>query len=401
MRVLIVTDWMRHAGGAERYVADLRRGLAAAGNEVRLLTSSAGSAAEGTADHVAWASEARWVQSVEQIVNLPAAATVRRTVRDFAPEIVLVNMFANHLSPAIFAALGGAPTFLAVTDFKLVCPVFSKILPDGTTCREPEGMACLRRRCVGLPHWLRDRPRYALMRRVVRRVEGVFACSETVRIELARNGVESEVIALPVDPPGEGFRRRPAAKPLFVFSGRLAAQKGVFELAAAFARLRTEAPTARLRFVGDGPDRGALERRLAELGVGEAVDFTGWVTRESVEEHLADAWAAVAPTRGPEPLGMVALEAIVRGIPVVATRGGGFLETVAEGVTGLLVADGDVDALCGALQRIAHRASFPTHALDAAIAARTLAERDLGKHVAALGARFAATVGRRRRYGSS
>jgi glycosyltransferase involved in cell wall biosynthesis len=397
MRVLLVTDWMRHAGGAERYVADLRRGLRAAGDEVELLTSSAGSAAEGTAERTAAASERRWVQGVTQIVNPAAFAAVRRAMRDFAPEAVLVNMFANHLSPAVFAAFGGAPAFVVATDFKLACPTFAKLLPDGTSCREPQGAACLRRGCVGTAHWLRDRPRYALLARAARRAEAVFACSETVRVELARNAIASEVVPMPVDPPGPAFRRRPAGEPTYVFCGRLAAQKGIFELTEAFARLRAEAPRARLRFVGDGPDRVALERRVALLGAGDAIEFTGWVARERVEEHLADAWAAVAPTRGPEPLGLVALEAIVRGVPVVATRAGGFLETVDEGRSGLLVADGDRAALAAALLAVARREVFPTHVVDPALAARTLAERDLGRHVESLRARFAAAAERRGR----
>jgi glycosyltransferase involved in cell wall biosynthesis len=392
MRVLLITDWMRHPGGAERYVADLRRGLAAAGDEVRLLTSSAGSAHEGAADWIAWGSESPWLQSVVQIANPAAVAAVRRAVARFAPEVVLVNMFANHLSPAIFTAFGTAPVFVSATDFKLVCPTFAKLLPDGTICHEREGVACLRRGCVGVAHWLRDRPRYALLRRAARRAAGVLACSRYVQRELERNGLDSDVVPLPVEPPGPGFRRRPAAQPLFAFSGRLAAQKGIFELVRVFARLRAELPGVRLRLVGDGPDRAALERTIAGLGVAEAIELTGWLPRDAVESRLEDAWAAVAPTRGAEPLGMVALEAIVRGVPIVATDRGGFAETVEAELTGTLVSDGDEDALFAALRDIASRRRFPEQLADEAAVARLRAAHDPARHVAELRERFTAAL---------
>lgn len=389
VRILLVTDWMRHPGGAERYVSDLRRGLEAAGDEVRLLTSSAGTAADGTADYVAWGSRSAWLQAGAQIANLPAVAKCRSAVRDFDPQVVLVNMFANHLSPAVFSAWRHLPAFVLATDFKLVCPAFAKTLPGGETCCEREGAACLRHRCVSLPHWLRDRPRYAWLRRTVQRSAGVFACSRFVHGELARNGISSEILPLPVDPPSTAFRRRPAADPLFVFSGRLATQKGIFLLARAFARLRRDMPTARLRYIGDGPERGRLEHLVGELEIAPAVELTGWVDPDRVEERLEEAWATVAPTLGPEPLGMVALESIVRGIPVVATGNGGFAETVEDGISGLLVADGDEDDLLRGLRRIATGASFAEHRIDPATSRTVLTERSLGTHVASLRRRLA------------
>ena len=386
---------MRHAGGAERYVAALRDGLTAAGDEVRLLTSSAGSAGDGRAEYVAWSTGSRLAQSVLQIANPWAAATARRAARELAPEAVLVNMFANHLSPAVLAPLAGLPTLLLASDFKLVCPTFAKTLPGGATCRLPEGRACLRQGCLGVAHWLREQPRYVLLRRAARGATRVLACSATVRRELERNGIPAEVVPLPVDPPGPAFRRAPAAAPRFVFAGRLATQKGIFPLLRAFARLRAEVPAARLRFVGDGPERAALERAIAEHGQGSAVEVVGWVPWERVEDQLADAWALIAPTLGPEPLGLTVLEAIVRGVPVVATRNGGFLETVEEGRSGLLVGDGDEDDLLRALRAVAGGA-FPDHRVAPALVSEVRARHDPQRHVATLRAMLSTEIDRRR-----
>lgn len=69
----------------------------------------------------------------------PAFAASLAARRRFAPDVVFAAMFANHLSPAIFAAFAGVPTVLVATDFKLVCPTFAKTLPDGSTCASPPG----------------------------------------------------------------------------------------------------------------------------------------------------------------------------------------------------------------------------------------------------------------------
>jgi len=386
---------MRHAGGAERYVAQLRAGLAAAGDQVRLLTSSAGTAADGTADEVAWGSESLVAQSVLQLANPSAWRRASSLRRRFAPQVVFVGMFANHLSPAIFAAFRGLPVFFAATDFKVVCPTFAKVLPSGATCEVREGRACLKSGCLSPLHWLREQPRYALIRRALRGTARVLACSEFVRGELARNGISADHLALPVEPPGPAFRRAPANDPTFVFAGRLAAQKGVLPLLAAFSRLRRELPAARLRYLGDGPQRAELIDAARAPELRGAVEVIPWQAGPRVEEFFRDAWAVVQPTRGPEPLGLVALEAIVRGVPVIATRNGGFLETIEQGRSGLLVGDGDDDELLSALRSVASREAFPDHRLDSALVARVAARHSLSGHVTSLRALFAEEVARR------
>jgi glycosyltransferase involved in cell wall biosynthesis len=89
-----------------------------------------------------------------------------------------------------------------------------------------------------------------------------------------------------------------------------------------------------------------------------AVAFRGRLPFAGVEHELLDAWALVAPSLWAEPFGMVAPEAIVRQVPVIATRTGGFADTVVDGVTGLLVPNGDESALADAMLAVAERRRF-------------------------------------------
>ena len=177
-----------------------------------------------------------------------------------------------------------------------------------------------------------------------------MACSRWLQRELADAGIVAASSAWPIASPSAGFRRAPATQPLFVFTGRLAREKGVDTLLHALAHARARGLEARLRVVGDGPLRSSLQDMTDSLGLSGAVEFTGWLPLERVEAQLADAWALVAPSAWAEPLGLTALEAVVRGIPVIASATGGLAETVEHGVTGLLFPNGDADALARSLR---------------------------------------------------
>jgi glycosyltransferase involved in cell wall biosynthesis len=386
MRILLVSDWMSSAGGSETYVVSLRDAFRARGDDVTLLTCGAGDGGAGYADRRVAGTDARAAQALLQIYNPAAVAAVRSAVDELRPEAVLVTHFAYYLSPAIFAALRGVPTVLVVLDYKYTCPLGSRLLPDGTLCDHRAGAVCLRRGCLTLPHWLRDQPRYALIRRALTGVGRVVCASRWVERDLEAHGIRAERIPHPTSPPPATFRRAPAPTPTFVYCGRLSREKGVELLVRSFARLRAEVGGAHLRIVGDGPRRADLVRLAAALNVDDAVTFTGWVDAPAVEQRLVDAWALVAPSIWAEPFGLVALEAIVRGVPVVASASGGFGETVEEGVTGLLVPNGDGEALLRAMRSVAVGCAFPTHAIAPDAVARVRDAYSPSRHVERLGA---------------
>lgn len=381
MRILLITDWVTPSGGVETYVPMLRQGLRAEGDEVRLLTSSAAAPEQASPDYLAYGSRRLAAQVPLQVVNPFAVARLRSALREFRPDVVQVHMFALHLSPAIFGPLSSVPTVLYVNEYKPVCPTSWKLLPDGSRCTEPAGLVCWRNGCTSLPHWLRDRPRYALIRAGMRRVDKVLACGRSVQRELGVKGIEAELVHLPVQTPDPGYRRRPAAEPLFAYSGRLSEEKGLSLLLRAFVRLSRSLPSARLRLIGAGPERAPLERLASELGIAAAVSFRGRVPPERVGNELSDPWALVAPSLHAEPLGMAAVEGLVRGVPVIASATGGFSETVEDGLSGLLFANGDEAALVRSLEAVAQRRAFPTQRIADDVVRRVSVEHSLERHL--------------------
>jgi len=400
VRVLLLSDWMTEPGGSEAYMALVRDALRSAGDDVRLLTCGARDAAVGVADQRAWGTDRVVPQAFLQVDNPFATTEVRKSIREFQPDVALLGPFAYHLSPGVAFALNGVPTVLSIMDYKVVCPLGSKLLPDGKICQKPAGLVCWRGGCVPLPHWLRDQARYARIRRGVDRADVVLVPSVAVRDELARHGIVSRVLPLPIAAAPSPERKR-AATPVFVYSGRLVPEKGLPQLLRAFARVRARVPDAHLRLVGDGGMRTDLERLVVSLGVQDAVVFHGRLPFTRVEQELVDAWALVAPSLWAEPFGMVAPEAIVRHVPVIATRTGGFADTVIDGVTGLLVPNGDESALADAMMAVAERRRFSEPMLPADAVAELVQRHDGSRYAARLRDVFTEILAPTRRRGAA
>lgn len=132
---------------------------------------------------------------------------------------------------------------------------------------------------------------------------------------------------------------------------RLHHLKGQALLLEALARLarRTDLPPWRCLLAGDGPDLARLEALCAERALGERVSFVGHIdTPESFVPTL-DLFVNPSSTEG---MPNAVLEAMASGLAIVATNVGGTAEAVEDGVTGLLVAFGDPEALCEALASV-------------------------------------------------
>lgn len=124
-------------------------------------------------------------------------------------------------------------------------------------------------------------------------------------------------------------------------------EKGHRTLLAAAVRVLASFPDARFRVVGDGPERGRLERLAAELGVAHAVEWLGH--RDDVAALLGQADISVVPSTS-EAFPNAAVEAMAAGVPVVASAVGGLVELVRPGQNGLLVPHSDPAALAQAIE---------------------------------------------------
>ena len=139
-------------------------------------------------------------------------------------------------------------------------------------------------------------------------------------------GIDAQFHPWPTGAPSTEVVRRPSVQPAFAYVGRLAPEKGVLELLAAFEQVIDHVGASRLEIAGDGPLRGRVEAEIARRRLARNVTVHGWLDRAELDAILATAWATVVPSQWEEPLGLVAVESIVRGVPVIASAMGGLTE---------------------------------------------------------------------------
>jgi glycosyltransferase involved in cell wall biosynthesis len=198
------------------------------------------------------------------------------------------------------------------------------------------------------------------------------------RVRVIPNPIDADACRAQVDP--ERRRRMLAeldctgASPSIVTVGRLAPNKGLLVGLEALARVSPElGPSWRWIVVGEGPERGALERRILRLGLAEHVRLAG--RRDDVEMHslLAAADLFLNPTLY-EGSSLVTLEAMAHARPIVATRAGGIPDKVLAGETGWLAEPGDPVSLAEAILQW-RRAGSALRAVVGEAGRRRVAER--------------------------
>jgi colanic acid/amylovoran biosynthesis glycosyltransferase len=239
---------------------------------------------------------------------------------------------------------------------------------------------------------LRGRLGRMVKRLVLRRAAGVLPVSGDIARSL---GVaDSPVLRMGVDTAAirAAVGDRTPEDGLLLYIGRLVDKKGVDVLVEALARL----DGARLEVVGDGPDRAALDQLAARLGVADRVRFRGKLPKAGVLAALARAQVAVIPSRvgaggDMEGTPVVLCEVMAAGVPVVASNLGGLGECIDDGLDGLLVPPGDVDALAAALDK-ALTGGVDLAALGRAAAATARRSLDISTVGAAYASVFAAAA---------
>ncbi|QCB92982.1 glycosyltransferase family 4 protein [Cellulomonas shaoxiangyii] len=326
MRVVHVSDcFAPRTGGIETQVGDLARHQVAAGHKVHVLTATLGAGGErgGVVD----------VEDGVHVHRLGARLPFDLPVNPVAgPRLIraalaavrpdAVHVHAGVLSPFAFdgarvATAAGLPT--AITWHCML---------DGVT---GPGAAVVRR-----TRWAQ--PRAALSAVSTAAAERVRTLFDGAEVAVVPNGIDVDLWAPGATNPVRDDALRGPVR--LVATMRLAPRKRavpLVEVVAAAAR-RLPAGALHLTLIGDGPAREAVRARVAALGLDDVVELRGRLPREEVRAAYADADVFLAPARL-EAFGIAALEARTAGLVVLAHRGTGVAEFVADGRDGFLVAD--------------------------------------------------------------
>jgi glycosyltransferase involved in cell wall biosynthesis len=305
MRILVVNRVAHGGTGADRQAVAMTEELRARGHDVRILSSDGLPSDE----HAIW--------------NRHAMAAALDLLADFRPDVVHAHKLYPQLSvtPVVAAARTQTPVVQTAHDHEFA--------PRSRADDGARGMRGAARR-------------QARRRLHVPRVDRWVAVSEHLARSYRERGIPATAIPYiaPSERPGHAADRTGV-----VFAGRLSHEKGVTHL----AELARRVPEARISVLGDGPQRAWLEREAA--GLDGRLEVVGTVPHSEVMDRIRRARVVVVPSMQPDPAGLVALEAMAVGTPVVAYAGGGTSEYVSAAGGGV-VTELSADALADQVRRL-------------------------------------------------
>lgn len=331
MRLALVSPYdLGVPGGVQSHVASLAGALRTAGDEVVIVAPGDGRGPFGGYAGTGGSLRVPFNGAVAPIgPGALSAARTRRYLAEIRPDVIHVH---EPLVPSVgltAARTGIAPVVATFHAWSSDVRAYRMVRPLG------------RRVLAGL----------AASLAVSDAAAGYHAAALGVaidRFEVVPNGVEVARFAqVPEHVPGIAAEGRDGPETL-LFVGRLEPRKGLATLIAAFTRLRAERPGVRLVVVGEGPERARCEQLLTGPSRDD-VRFLGRVDDDALVAAYAEADLFVSPAIGGESFGIVLLEAMAAGRPVVASDLPGYRSVVTPDRDGVLVPQGDADALASAI----------------------------------------------------
>ena len=373
MHILFVLDTWGLIGGTERYASVVVPALVERGHRVTILCR------EDQHPRFAAVDVLEFPELIPEGMNKGNRGRLRALLRASAPDVIFVSAMRNRDASRVF--LDVAPVVRYIHDHASFCPGLNKYCSDGETCREPTGLACLRRYWLkgGCAHFQRNEERglfFAPIREVrrklgeidlLRRSERVLTNSQYMLEELLKLGFDPErtrVLHLFTESNGNSsggpgletldadtrrFLERNSERPLLFTPARLELpDKGVDFLLTALGELQHP---FRAIVAGTGRARDWLIAKARDEGLGDRVHFAGWQNSDAIETLYGMSSVVICPSVWDEPFGLVGLEAMAHAKPVVAFEVGGIPDWLEHEVNGLMVPRKDTHAMALAVER--------------------------------------------------
>lgn len=344
MRILQVHDHYLPCGGAEVYFTDIINSLEERGLEIAVLYS----AMKGNGYKSSGRKEYFIPPSPGLLRGLSLLKEVRKIVNEINPDVIHIHGFHGYTSPLIIRELlRRCPTIHTAHDVMAFCLNREKICKyENDICTKAVGWGCLTSRCISLFKkgivilTLKSIITQNFEMKQYRNLQKVIVASEYMRDELVRNGVSIENIEvlyyyLNVENDWFNWREKEEKSNIILYVGRVEKNKGVGELIEILSLVRGIPWEAKI--VGYGNYENKVRERINFLGLSDKVNMVGHIPHKDLHHYYSEASMVVVPSIYPEPFGLIGIEAMYFGKPVVAFDVGGISEWLKDGENGFLV----------------------------------------------------------------
>ncbi len=202
-------------------------------------------------------------------------------------------------------------------------------------------------------------------RKALRKLAGLSANSnataETVSkaYDIPSEKIKTIYLGLDLDcvPIDDQLEKERFHRPIMLLVGGNVQRKGLPVILKTIPELLKEIPGLTLQVIGNNQNLGKMKKLVHQLGVGESVEFIGWIPYEKIKTYYRKASVFVMPSLM-EGFGLVFLEAMAQGLPVIGGNVGGTLELIKDGENGILVSPRNSQALKKAIQKEINDVAF-------------------------------------------
>jgi glycosyltransferase involved in cell wall biosynthesis len=355
-------------GGLPTYVFDLCRGLTERGHDSVIMHSSESIPSIYNENNVPF-ERIPGLQVWKSSSDTISIAKLRGILSYYNPDVIYIHLLSN-LSILAFIIKSGIPVIRMFHEYSSLCLRKSREYLPGKRCKRALGWGCFFWGCIfGNPRPGSFLPRYSSLRvklkelALYRKVNLSVVASKYMASVLIKNDFQKNKIAIipyftninkefiysQTSIQSETVLFKASFQRTLLFSGQVIKPKGLQLLVSALPLID---PKYHLVVVGDGDYMGVIKELANKLNLKDRIKFKGWVRHEEIYMTYLEADIVIVPSIWDEPFGLVGIEAMICGKPVISFHVGGVSEWLYHELNGLIVENQSPQGIAAAINHL-------------------------------------------------
>lgn len=355
MKILFINDNHQHTGGAETYLFDLMSALRS--KEVQIYFFSMSSEKKSDDEFSCIYLDIRKNRILDHFCrnyfNPFLYHELRKKIRKNKPDIIHLNNISKYQNSIVLAALKEkVPLIQTIHDIRVVCPIGTGVKVDVKVCDGGLGIKCLINKCLRMKSYI-----YLFYPWKIRQLLNRYGIRYFIVLSNSfKNILESKgwrnIIFMPFFINYKACNNKINTRKDLLFVGSLIDIKGLQYLIKSMPKIIKQFPESKLHIVGDGSEKTKYETIVKDLRLQNNIIFHGKVPNEKVINFYKKSFLFIMPSICIETFGLVGLEAMASGLPVIGSNIGGIPEWLEDGKTGFLVEPGNIEQISNNIIRI-------------------------------------------------
>jgi len=339
MKILLINDYGFPEGGVESYIESLKKILEKKGHKVKIFTSNSHPELRHFNDY-----EYQFINTksifrfIPYIFNINSYFSLKKVLKEFKPDVIHLHYIFYHTSPSVLLLLKDIPTIMTLHAHEIIAPMGITI---NKMCKHSIIGYCPI--CVGIPNYIIEKFKRFIFHILSNNID-IYITPSNYYMDLhERYGLTN------IQKVFNGINLFNYYKlyndHCIVYAGRLTPGKGVQVLIKSIPLILKIVPDLKVYIIGSGPYYKELFLMAKNLRITNSVYFINKVERQELSTYYRKANVVIIPSIWTETFGLVGVEAMSTGRPVIGSRIGGIPEWLDDGKTGFLVDPGNSEQI--------------------------------------------------------